>query len=143
MKLSELDDMLKDDLAVDTDQIIKASLETPMLHAKWMKFMTDQGFKVHTLEQKLDRLLKAKRKYYTGRATAGVYAKKPFYDKLKSNVEIDIWINADDEILALKDMIYKEEMLFERLSEAVKTIQFRHMHIKNAIEWHRLQAGLV
>lgn len=143
MKISELDDMLTADLAVTEDDIVKASLETPTLHAKWMKFMTDQGYKVHALKQKMDRLKKAKWKYYTGRATAGVYAKNPFHEKLRSNSEIEIWIDGDDDILNLKDNIYREEMLFNRLSEAVKTIQFRHMNIKNAVEWHKLQSGLV
>lgn len=142
MKISELDEMLEADLNVTEDDIVKASLETATLHAKWMKFMTDQGYRVHALKQKMDRLRKAKWKYYTGRATASVYAKKPFHEKLRSNTEIDIWMDADDDILALRDKIYKEEMLLNRLSEAVKTIQFRHMNIKNAIEWHKLQSGI-
>lgn len=135
--------MLEKDLSMTEDEIVKASLETPTLHSKWMKFATEQGYKVHALKSKMDRLYKAKWKYYTGRATADVYKKRPFHEKLRSNSEIEVWIAGDEDIIALKEQIFRAEMVYQKLTEAVKAIQYRHLNIKNAIEWSKFQAGLV
>lgn len=143
MKIVDIEKMLKDDLHVDEDSITSASLNTATLHSKWMKMMTDQGYKVHKLNQKLHKLKQAKWRLYTGRGSAQDNLKYGCNEILKNKGEVEIWLAADDDIQQLEDDIYKSEMIYNRLSEAVKAIQFRHMNIKNAIEWEKLKNGLV
>lgn len=142
MKISELEAMLNADLKVDKSNLAAASLQTPTLHAKWMKFATEEGYKLAILEQRMSKLKKAKWEYYGGKAPAKLYAKNPFSLKLTKG-EIPMYIEADDDIQRLELEIHQQSMLVDRLSEAVKSIQFRHTNIKNAIEWTKIQNGIM
>ncbi len=142
MKISELENMLKADLQVDKSNLSEASLQTPTLHAKWMKFATDEGYKLAVLEQRMAKLKKAKWEYYSGKAPAIQYQKKPFSLKLTKG-ELPMYIDADDDVQRLELEIHQQSMLVDRLSEAVKSIQFRHTNIKNAIEWTKIQNGIM
>lgn len=142
MKISELEEMLKSDLAVSKDNLFQASIDTPVLHAKWMKFSTDEAYKLKVLHQRAAKLKKAKWEYYGHKARNKVYEKHPFDLKLTKG-EIPMYIEADDDVQRLDLEIKQQEMLVDRLSEAVKSIQFRHTNIKNAIEWHKLMNGVM
>lgn len=143
MKISELENMLKSDLAVDKDNLFQASIDTPALHAKWMKFSTDEAYKLHVLEQRMSKLKKAKWEYYSLRyPNSKIYEKHPFNLKLTKG-ELPMYIESDDDIQRLSLDVKKQEILVDRLAEAVKSIQFRHTNIKNAIEWQKLMNGIV
>lgn len=142
MKINELEEMLNNDLAVDHRNIVAASLQTPTLHAKWMKFATDEAYKLKILHHRMAKLKKAKWDFYLGRAGEKAYIKKPFNLKLTKG-EVPIYIDADDDIQRLERQIEQQSILVDRLSEAVKSIQYRHINIKNAIEMMKLQNGIV
>ncbi len=142
MKVSELNKMLMEDLKVDKTNLAEASLATPTLHAKWMQFSTEEGYKLAILEQRMAKLRKAKWEYYSGKAPAIQYQKKPFNLKLTKG-ELPMYIDADDDIQELERKIEEQSLLVNRLSEAVKSIQFRHTNIKNAVEWTKLQNGIM
>lgn len=146
MKIKELEEMLAKDLHIEMDDLAKASIETPSLHAKWMKFATEEGFKLTVLQQRMAKLKKAKWEFYLGRGPGKQYAdpKNAKYSNLKlTKTEIPIYIDADDDIQRLALEIEKQSILVDRLSEAVKSIQFRHTNIKNAIEWQKIQNGIM
>lgn len=148
MKISELEDMLQKDLEIDDDKLFEASIQTPALHAKWMKFATDEGYKLFILQQRMAKLKRAKWDFYAGRGTAILnqnYEKK--YKKSISSLklskgELPIYVDGDDDIQTLAREVKQKELLVERLAEAVKSIQFRHTNIKNAIEWRKFQNGI-
>jgi len=142
MKISELENMLMSDLHVDKENLVKASLQTPTLHAKWMKFASDEGYKLVILNQRMAKLKKGKWEFYGGKAPPRQYEKTPFGLKLTKG-EIPMYIEADDQIQILSREISKQSMLVDRLSEAVKSIQFRHTNIKNAVEMLKLNAGIM
>ena len=140
MKLAELEAMLADDLEVDEDSLVAASLSTPTLHSKWMKFSTDEIYKLNILTQRMAKLKKAKWEYYQNKASPKVYESRPFNLKLTKG-ELPLYIEADDDIQVLQRQLWQKEALVNRLGEAVKTIQFRHTNIKNAIEWTKFRHG--
>jgi len=142
MKISELEEMLESDLAVVKDNLFQASIDTPVLHSKWMKFSTDEAYKLHILKQRMSKLKKAKWEYYGHKANERIYEKQPFNLKLTKG-EIPMYLDADDDIQRLSREVMQQEMLVNRLAEAVKSIQFRHTNIKNAIEWQKLTVGEV
>ncbi len=142
MKISELDAMLKQDMYVDEFKLMEASIQTPALHTKWMKFLTEETFKLDVLLQRMARLKKAKWEYYGGKAPAKQYQKKPFGMKLTKG-EIPMYIEADDDYQRLDMEIKKQTMLTDRIGEAVKMVQFRHTNIRNAIDVIKINNGIV
>lgn len=148
MKITELERMLDDDMRIDESNLIAASIETPTLHSKWMKFFTDEAYKLKILQQRMAKLKKTKWDYFTGRALAKDYLQKgDSIPSKKSNTsltkgEIQIYIEADDEYQRLELKIKQQEILTERLAEAVKMIQFRHTSIKNALDFMKFKAGI-
>lgn len=143
MKLSELDDLIAEDLHVDVNDLIRASLETPLLHGKWMKYASDESYKLHVLQQRMAKLRKTKWAFYAGRAHPSMYEKERFKEKLQTKTEIELYVNADELVQRLEREIVQQKILVDRLTETVKMIQFRHINIKNAIEWHKVQNGLI
>lgn len=142
MKIAELEEMLNKDLHVDMKNLAQASIDTPTLHAKWMRFSTEEAYKLTILNQRMAKLKKAKWEFYAGKAPARQYEKNPFNLKLTKG-ELPMYIDADDDVQRLELQIQKQCILVDRLSEAVKSIQFRHTNIKNAIEWVKIQNGIM
>lgn len=136
----QLTAMLRGDLHVDELNIIEASLETPTLHAKYMQFSTKVSYELHKLEAQLRTLRALRYKYYAGyeKDDRGRLCQEKYTKK-----EAELLIDADPEVQELEEKVLKKQLLLNRLSETIKTIQFRHLNIKNAIEWSKLQNGVV
>ena len=79
--------------------------------------------------------------YYTGKAPADVYVKEPFLYKLRDKEALQRYMDADDKLnkVDLKIRYYDVQLKF--LEEVIKNVSNRTFQIKNAIEWHRFQAG--
>jgi len=79
--------------------------------------------------------------YYTGKADPEVYAEEPFPYKVRDKEALQRHMDADDKLnkVDLKIRYYDVQLKF--LEEIIKNISNRTFQIKNAIEWHRFQAG--
>lgn len=141
MKMHELEVMLNEDLKIDENNLDAESIKTPILHAKWLKFSTDEAYKLSILHKRMAKLKRAKWSYYSGRTTGKQHNFERFDYKLAKG-EIQIYVDGDDDIQRLDDQIQRQSMLVERLSEVVKSLQFRHTHIKNAIEFRKIMLGI-
>ena len=90
----------------------------------------------------MKRLLKEKWLYYKGKAPASVYKEMPFDLKLTAKDELQMFIEADQEVQKVQFKIdYIEQVLFF-LDGVLRMINSRTYHIKNAIEWKRFQSGM-
>ena len=88
------------------------------------------------------RLIKEKWIYYKGKAPATVYREVPFDFKLTTKEEVNMFIDADDDVRKLQYKIdYIEQVLFF-LDGVLRQINSRNFQIKNAIEWEKFQAGM-
>lgn len=135
--------MLEDDLRIG-DDLARVSVEVPLKHNKWMKFASDASYRLHKLNQERARLKKRKYEIYTGRADPKdlmTYADKDGANLNITKSEIPTYMDADEDIQELDDKIMRQEILYNRICEAVKTFQYLHLTIKNAITWHKFQAG--
>jgi hypothetical protein len=79
--------------------------------------------------------------YYTGKAPAEVYIEEPFPYKVRDKEALQRYMDADDKLnkVDLKIRYYDVQLKF--LEEVIKNVSNRTFQIKNAIEWHRFQAG--
>ena len=94
-------------------------------------------------EKELDmkRLIKEKWLYYKGKAPATVYKDMPFDLKLTTKEEINMFIEADEDIRRIKYKIdYLDQVIFF-LESVIKQISVRNFQIKNAIDWTKWKEG--
>ena len=142
MNLESIQEMWKKDSVIDGDLYCEESTKIPQLHMKYMEF--HNTFSLMKKEKELDmkRLIKEKWLYYKGKAPSSVYKEMPFDFKLTTKEEINMFIDADEDVRKLQLKIdYIEQTIFF-LDGVLRQINGRNYQIKNAIEWERFQSGM-
>ena len=79
--------------------------------------------------------------YYTGKATAEVYAEEPFPYKVREKDAIQRHLDADDKMNKVDMKIKYYDIMLKFLEEVIRIVSNRTYQIKNAIEWNKFQAG--
>ena len=79
--------------------------------------------------------------YYTGKATAEVYAEEPFPYKVREKDAIQRHLEADDKMNKIDMKIKYYDVMLKFLEEIIRIVSNRTYQIKNAIEWNKFQAG--
>ena len=121
--------------------LAQISLEIPYQHHKYLKYYNDVATLKIGLEVELRKTIKRKREYYSGEADARTYAEKPFGASIKTSEKMKIYLEADDDIIALEVKVrYADEML-KYLDQVTRMIAQRNYHVKNAIEWEKFING--
>lgn len=132
MTLVEILNKAKEDLHLNRDDLIAESVRTPDLFSEYHKLYRGIRFAKKDLNKQLNILEKDKWEYYSGKAPDEVYRDKPFGHKVKTKEAIQRYVNADEDLLKLRE---KVEILQEK-EDAVKVIMDqinnRSFHINNA-----------
>ena len=124
-----------------TEDLARLALEIPFHHNKYLNHYTDISQIKTSLEFQIRRLIKEKREYYGGEATAEVYANKPFGNSIKTSEKMKVYLESDDEIINVEAKIkYTDQMLYF-LDQIMKQITNRGFQIKSAIEWEKFING--
>ena len=134
--------MWKKDSVIDTDLYCEESTKVPQLHMKYMEFFSMFSLMKKEKEILLKQMIKDKWLYYKGKAPSSVYKEMPFDLKLTSKDEIEMFIDADEEIGKFQ---YKLEYISQTLSYIegiLRQLNNRTFQIKNAIEWEKFKNGL-
>ena len=134
--------MWKKDSVIDTDLYCEESTKVPQLHMKYMEFFSMFSLMKKEKEILLKQMIKEKWLYYKGKAPSSVYKEMPFDLKLTSKDEIEMFIDADEEI---GKMQYKLEYINQTLNfleGVLRQLNNRTFQIKNAIEWEKFKNGL-
>ena len=141
MNLESIQEMWKKDSVIDGDLYCEESTKIPQLHMKYMEF--HNTFSLMKKEKELDmkRLIKEKWLYYKGKAPSSVYKEMPFDFKLTTKEEINMFIEADDDIMKLQYRIDYIEQTLLYLDSVLRMINNRNFQIKNAIDWEKFKNG--
>ncbi len=142
MNLEQLQDKWKEDSVIDPEKYGEESVRIPQLHMRYMEFYNTFSLMKKDRESEMRSLVKEKWLYYKGRAPAKIYKDAPFDLKLTTREEINMFIDADDDVRKLQLKIdYIEQVIFF-LDGVLRQINGRNFQIKNAIEWQRFQTGM-
>ena len=141
MNLEQIQEMWEKDSHIDPDNLHDESLKIPQLHSKYYTL-----YNTITLLRERAREQYAKEKlerynYYTGKATAEVYAEEPFPYKVREKDAIQRHLEADDKMNKIDMKIKYYDIMLKFLEEIIRNISGRTYQIKNAIEWNKFQAG--
>jgi hypothetical protein len=141
MNLDEIQEMWQRDSVIDPDNLHDESLKIPQLHSKYYTLYNTITLLREKARETYNRVRLERYNYYTGKATAEVYAEEPFPYKVREKDAIQRYMDADERICKVDLKIRYYDIMLKFLEEVIKMISQRNYQIKNSIEWHKFTAG--
>ena len=141
MDLEKIQEMWKNDSTIDPDNLHDESLKIPQLHSKYYTIYNTITLLREKARETYNRVRLERHNYYTGKAPAEVYVEDPFPYKVRDKEALQRYMEADEKLNSIDLKIRYYDVMLKFLEEIIKTIANRTFQIKNAIEWHRFQAG--
>ena len=141
MDLEKIQEMWENDSTIDPDNLHDESLKIPQLHSKYYTIYNTITLLREKARETYNRVRLERHNYYTGKAPAEVYVEDPFPYKVRDKEALQRYMEADDKLNSIDLKIRYYDVMLKFLEEIIKTVANRTFQIKNAIEWHRFQAG--
>ena len=133
--------MWEKDSHIDPDNLHDESLKIPQLHSKYYTLYNTITLLREKAREQYSKVKLERYNYYTGKATAEVYAEEPFPYKVREKDAIQRHLEADDKMNKIDMKIKYYDVMLKFLEEIIRAISNRTYQIKNAIEWNKFQAG--
>ena len=141
MNLEQIQEMWEKDSKIDPDNLHDESLKIPQLHSKYYTLYNTITLMREKARTQYNKVRLERYNYYTGKATAEVYAEEPFPYKVREKDAIQRHLEADDKMNKVDMKIKYYDIMLKFLEEIIRNISGRTYQIKNAIEWNKFQAG--
>ena len=141
MNLEQIQEMWEKDSRIDPDNLHDESLKIPQLHSKYYTLYNTITLLRERAREQYNKVRLERYNYYTGKATAEVYAEEPFPYKVREKDAIQRHLEADDKMNKVDMKIKYYDIMLKFLEEIIRNISGRTYQIKNAIEWKKFQAG--
>ncbi len=141
MNLEQIQEMWEKDSKIDPDNLHDESLKIPQLHSKYYTLYNTITLLRERAREQYSKVRLERYNYYTGKATAEVYAEEPFPYKVREKDAIQRHLEADDKMNKVDMKIKYYDIMLKFLEEIIRNISGRTYQIKNAIEWNKFQAG--
>ena len=136
----------KEDSEIPKHQLDEVSRNTPMLHAKYLQYLSITKLNLKRAENAQYRLLKDKWLYYNGKMDHETLQEKGWnpdpFDGLKvMKGEMDYYYNSDPEIQSSEEKITYLKTIISTLEEIIQTLRWRHSTIKNILDFRKFESG--
>ena len=141
MDLDKIQEMWQKDSVIDPDNLHDESLKIPQLHSKYYTLYNTITLLREKARESYSRIRLERYNYYTGKATAEVYAEEPFPYKVREKDAIQRHLDADDKLSKIDMKIKYYDVMLKFLEEIIRVVSNRTYQIKNAIEWNKFQSG--
>lgn len=141
MNLEKIQEMWDKDSVIDPDNLHEESLKIPQLHSKYYTLYNTIILLREKAREQFSKVRLERYNYYTGKAEPEVYVENPFPYKIRDKETLQRYMDADERLNAVDLKIKYYDTMLKYLEEIIKCISNRTYQIKNAIEWHRFQAG--
>ena len=141
MDLEKIQEMWEKDSHIDPDNLHDESLKIPQLHSKYYTLYNTITLLREKAREQYNKVRLERYNYYTGKATAEVYAEEPFPYKVREKDAIQRHLEADDKMNKIDMKIKYYDVMLKFLEEIIRAVSNRTYQIKNAIEWNKFQAG--
>lgn len=146
MNLEKILEEWKKDCVIEESSLETASLNTPMLHAKYLQLLSHAKLRLKDSEFTQKKLMKQKWLWYNGKMSQVEVERLGWdpdpFDGLKiMKGDMEHYIEADPELVESEAKVQYNKTIIETLKEIVDTIRWRHQTIKNIIENRKFEAG--
>lgn len=147
MKLTEILAEWNRDSVIDQTKLDVDSLRVPQLHSKYLQYLSATKSKIHRRKKDLDTIFHDKKQWLQGRMTKEEMDRRSWkYDPFENAAkpmksEMDTYIKVDPEVQKIQHEIDELRILEEALIEIVNNINWRHTHIRNALDYMKFMNG--
>ena len=141
MNLEKIQEMWEKDSQINPDNLHDESLKIPQLQSKYYTLYNTITLLREKSRESYNRVRLERHNYYTGKAPAEVYVEDPFPYKVRDKEALHRYMEADEKLNSIDLKIRYYDVMLKFLEEIIKTVANRTFQIKNAIEWHKFQAG--
>jgi hypothetical protein len=141
MTLEEIEEMWKKDSVINPDNLHEESLKIPQLHSKYYSIYNTITLLRERVRETYSKVKLERYNYYSGKASAEVYAAEPFPYKLREKDALQRHIDADERLNRIDMKIKYYDLMLKFLEEIIKCISNRNYQIKNSIDWSKFIAG--
>ena len=141
MNLDKIQEMWERDATIDPDNLHDESLKIPQLHSKYYTLYNTITLLREKARTQYNKIRLERYNFYTGKAEPEVYVEEPFPYKVREKDAIQRHLEADEKLTNIDLKIRYYDATLKFLEEILRIISNRTYQIKNAIEWHKFQAG--
>ena len=145
MIFSDIEQEWAVDSRIDQANLLGELTNIAYLHGKYFRFLNSERSKLSKLESSKKKLLRLKRIYYAGRMSkeeCDQLGYPLFQLKLSTAKEIEIFIDGDDEMIELDELIKECEERIQYLTSIITIVNSRGYHINTLVEYEKFRAGL-
>lgn len=133
----------KQDTKIDDLNLDLENTKIPSLHSKYIGMLSEERMSLRAYKTKLKTLAVKLRDYFSGAMSEDdlkAFGREQFRLKIMRS-DLDERIKSDDEYLRLEARISMQEEKVDVLLEIMKSINFRNMTLRNAIEYRKMMLG--
>jgi c-di-GMP-related signal transduction protein len=146
IELNEILSMWEDDCKISNMKLDDTSRDTPNLHAKYLRYLTEAKLQLKRSELKQKSLLKEKWLYYNGKMSQEELEEKgwnpdPFNGLKVMKGEMNHYYDSDPEIQKSEELIEYWKTTRDTLTDIIDNIKWRHQTIRNMISWRQFESG--
>jgi len=138
--------MWEQDCKIDGVKLDEVSRDTPLLHSKYLRMLTEAKLQLKRAEFKQKSLLKEKWLYYNGKMSQEELEEKgwnpdPFNGLKVMKGEMEYYYDSDPEIQKSEELIEYWKTVKDTLTDIIDNIKWRHQTIRNMITWRQFESG--
>ena len=133
--------MWEKDSKIDPDNLHEESIKIPSLHAKYHELYNTITLLYKKAEQQKRNIRHQKYEYFSGKADPEVYLENPFPKKIRDKETMQKYLDTDERVSEVSLKVEYYIVMLNYIESILKQLANRTYQIKNAIEWHRFQAG--
>src|SRR6056300_54894 len=144
--LNNILEMWSEDCKIDEMRLDRSSRETPILHAKYLRLLSEAKLMLKKAERDQKILLKDKWLYYNGKMDEDAirsrgWAFDPFDGMKVMKGEMEYYYDSDPEIQKSEEKIEYWKTVISTLSDIMENLKWRHQNVSNIIRWKQFESG--
>jgi len=146
MNLERILEEWKKDSLIEMNALDASSVQTTMLHAKYLELYSTYKIKLKDAEFKQSILMKNKWLWFSGKLSKEEIDRFGWdydpYEGLKIlKGDMAHFVEADKELQESEAKIEYLKVVIDTLKDIMENLKWRHQNIRNIIEWKKFEAG--
>lgn len=143
MKLDDIHSSWAKDSAIDELELDREARAIPVLHAKYLRMMSDERMILKRLQYEHDELRTAKIDRLSGKMPEEELKRRGWEPEPRRFLKEDLnnAIAADRDVIDLKLRIALQQEKVDVLDSIVRMVMNRNFAIKSAIDWVKFKSG--
>jgi len=143
VKLEDIHREWAADAVIDQTELDTVARNIPLLHAKYLRYMSDERMQLKKIQHEHDELENAKIDRLSGKMTQEDLAKWGWQPEPRKYMKEQIFqaLKADKDIIEMKLRIAIQQEKVDVLDNIVRAVSNRNFIIKSMIDWCKFKSG--